>query len=119
MSDPADVVFVTSRTSGVARRMASVVARLQTRNRGRVTVRVVDADADPQALGRLGVESAPAVVFVREGNAVACVQGRVSLDELEDVLTACEREGYPQTQSGYPEHVTSAETASQDYHREA
>jgi len=89
MSDPVDVVFVTRQTSGVARRMESVVASLQTRNRARVAVRVVDADANPQVVSRLGVEEIPAIVFLRDRRAIACLQGRVTLDELEEILNAC------------------------------
>jgi thioredoxin-like negative regulator of GroEL len=83
------LLFVTKRTSGVARRMESIVATLQTRNRGRVAVRTIDADAEPQLVERLGVRDAPAVLFVRDKRAVARLQGRVTLEELERVLEAC------------------------------
>jgi thioredoxin-like negative regulator of GroEL len=89
MSDPVDVVFVTRHTSGVARRMESVVASLQTRNRARVAVRVVDADANPRVVSRLGVQEVPAVVFLRDSCTVACLQGRATLEELEEILKAC------------------------------
>jgi thioredoxin-like negative regulator of GroEL len=83
------LLFVTRRTSGVARRMESIIATLQTRNRGRVAVRTIDADAEPQLVKRLGVRDAPAVLFVRDRRPVARLQGRVTLDELERILEAC------------------------------
>jgi thioredoxin-like negative regulator of GroEL len=83
------VLFVTQKTSGVARRMESVVASLQTRNRSRVAVRVVDADEEPELVVRLGVRVIPAVVFLHDRRAVARVDGRATLEELEEVLTRC------------------------------
>ena len=82
------LLFVTSQTSGVGRRMASVVASLQTRNRDRVAVRTVDADAEPALVQKLGVREIPSVVFVRNRRAVACLRGRATLEELESVLNA-------------------------------
>ena len=84
-----DVLFVTRRTSGVGRRMESVVASLQTRNRARVAVRVVDADAQPELVEHLGVRDVPAVVFVQDRHPVACLQGRATLEDLEEILRAC------------------------------
>jgi thioredoxin-like negative regulator of GroEL len=84
-----DVLFVTKRTSGVGRRMESVVASLLTRNRARVALRVVDADAQPELVERLGVRDVPAVVFVQDRHPVACLQGRATLEDLEEILKAC------------------------------
>ena len=88
-SGPVPVLFVTNRTSGVGRRMESVVASLQTRNRGRVSVRVVDADAEPELVTQLGVRVIPAIVFFRDRAAIACVHGRATLEELEETLEHC------------------------------
>ena len=81
------VVFVTQQTSGVARRMASVVASLQARNRSRVDVRIVDAEAESDLVTRLGVDDVPSVVFLEDHRAVACVSGRATLEELEELLS--------------------------------
>jgi thioredoxin-like negative regulator of GroEL len=69
--------------------MESIVASLQTRNRGRVAVRTIDADAEPQLVERLGIHDAPGLVFVRDRRAVARLQGRATLEELERILEAC------------------------------
>jgi len=79
------LLFVTSKTSGVGRRMESVVASLQSRNRGRVAIRRVDADDDAQLVARLGVSEIPALVFVRDEGLVK-LEGRATLEELEQVL---------------------------------
>jgi thioredoxin-like negative regulator of GroEL len=86
--DAVDVVFVSRRTSGLSRRMESVLASLQTRNRGRVSVVVVDADAEAELVARLGVDEAPAVVFLRGRRPIARFSGRATLDELEAALHA-------------------------------
>ena len=80
------LVFVTRRTSGVGRRMESIVATLQTRQRGRLGVRTVDADAEPELVRRLGLDQLPAVVIVKDRRAVECVCGRMTLEELERVI---------------------------------
>ena len=48
------VLLVTRRTSGIGRRMESVLARLQVRERDRVRVARVDADDRPDLVRRLG-----------------------------------------------------------------
>lgn len=87
-NDRVEVVFVSTPTSGVGRRMASVLASLQTRNRARVIVHVVNAAAEPQTLEQLGVHDVPAVVFLRGRRPIACFLGRATLEELEEVLDA-------------------------------
>jgi thioredoxin-like negative regulator of GroEL len=82
------LLFVTSKTSGVGRRMESVVASLQARNRGRIAIRRVDADEDSQLVAQLGVSEIPALVFVRDENLVK-LEGRATLEELEQVLADC------------------------------
>lgn len=82
------LLFVTSKTSGVGRRMESVVASLQSRNRGRVAIRRVDAEEDAQLVERLGVHEIPALVFVRDESLVK-LEGRATLEELEQILADC------------------------------
>jgi thioredoxin-like negative regulator of GroEL len=86
---PVDVLFVTKRTSAIGRRMASLVASLQTRNRERVIVRFVDAEAEPELLSHLGIRTLPAVVFFHDRRPVACLRGRTTLEELQETLDRC------------------------------
>ncbi|HEY5059106.1 MAG TPA: thioredoxin domain-containing protein [Gaiellaceae bacterium] len=83
------LLFVTGRTSGVGRRMESVIASLQARNRGRVAVHRLDADAQPELAAWLGVRSIPTVLFLRDRQPIACLRGRATLEELEQVLERC------------------------------
>ena len=53
------VVFVTRRSSGIGRRMESVLARLQVRERERVRILKVDADRRPDLLRGLPVRRSP------------------------------------------------------------
>ena len=82
------LLFVTRTTSGVGRRMESILATLQTRRRDAVHVRRVDADAEPDLVGELGVDQIPTLVFMRNRNSVARICGRTTLDEIERVLAA-------------------------------
>ena len=85
---PVQLIFVTRRTSGVGRRMESVVASLQSRNRDRIAIRKVDADDDADLVEELGVREVPALVFLHRGRRVARLEGRATLEELEHVLDA-------------------------------
>lgn len=82
------LLFVTRRTSGVGRRMESVLATLQSRRHDRVSVHKVDADAEPELVGQLGVELVPTLVFVKNRRSVAQICGRATLDEIESVIAA-------------------------------
>ncbi len=82
-----EVLFVTRRTSGVGRRMESVLAALQVRRRNLRIVHV-DADAQPDLVGKLGVRQVPTTVFLKQHQPVATICGRATLEELEGVLAA-------------------------------
>ena len=86
---PVQLIFVTRRTSGVGRRMESVVASLQSRNRDRVVIRTVDADDDADLVARLGVHEVPALVFLQRDRGAVTLEGRATLEELEQALDAC------------------------------
>jgi thioredoxin-like negative regulator of GroEL len=86
---PVQLIFVTRRTSGVGRRMESVVASLQSRNRDRVVIQTVDADEDADVVAQLGVGEVPALVFLRGDRSVVTLEGRATLEELEHALDAC------------------------------
>jgi thioredoxin-like negative regulator of GroEL len=81
------VLLVTRRTSGVGRRMESVLARLQVRERDRVRVARVDADDRPDLVQRLGVQEIPSIVMVRGRRRLACLKGRTTLGDVERTLS--------------------------------
>jgi thioredoxin-like negative regulator of GroEL len=81
------VLLVTTRTSGVGRRMESVLARLQVRERDRVRVARVDADDRPDLVRRLGVEEIPSIVMFQGRRRFACLEGRATLGDVERTLS--------------------------------
>jgi thioredoxin-like negative regulator of GroEL len=91
MSDPRSgvlVVFFTRRTSGIGRRMESVLACLQLGGKQRVRVCRVDADARPELVQRLRVREIPSIVLVKNMRPFAWLPGRATLGEIERVLGA-------------------------------
>jgi thioredoxin-like negative regulator of GroEL len=82
------VLLVTSRTSGVGRRMESVLARLQVSRRGDVRVAKLDAGDRPDLVDRLGVQEIPSILMFRNSERVACLRGRVTLGDVEQTLRA-------------------------------
>jgi thioredoxin-like negative regulator of GroEL len=80
------LLFITRATSGVGRRMESILATLQTRKRDSVQIQRVDADAEADLVGRLGVDQIPTLVFVKDRRSVARISGRATLEEIENVL---------------------------------
>jgi thioredoxin-like negative regulator of GroEL len=82
------VLLVTSRTSGVGRRMESVLARLQVRERERIRVAKLDAGDRPDLVDRLGVQEIPSILMFRNREPVACLRGRVTLEDVERTLRA-------------------------------
>lgn len=77
------VVLVTRRTSGVGRRMESLLAQLQLRARNRVEVRAFDADERPDLVRRLGVSEIPSIVVVKDRRPVEVLGGRATFAEIE------------------------------------
>jgi thioredoxin-like negative regulator of GroEL len=81
------VLLVTRRTSGVGRRMESVLARLQVRERERVRVARVDADDRPDLVQQLGVQEIPSIVMFQGRTRFACLRGRATLGDVERTLS--------------------------------
>ncbi|HEY7691854.1 MAG TPA: thioredoxin family protein [Gaiellaceae bacterium] len=81
------VLLVTRRTSGVGRRMESVLARLQVRERDRVRVARLDADDRPDLVRRLGVQEIPSIVMFQGRKRFACLRGRATLGDVERTLS--------------------------------
>jgi thioredoxin-like negative regulator of GroEL len=68
--------------------MESVVARLQLRERRRVRVLRVDADARPDIARRLRVREIPSIVIVEDVNPLAWLPGRATLADIERVIAS-------------------------------
>jgi thioredoxin-like negative regulator of GroEL len=61
------LVFFTSRRSGPARRMESLLAQIARKERGQLDVKRVDVGERPDIAKRFRVEEAPALVLLKEG----------------------------------------------------
>lgn len=66
--------------------MESLLAHLARKERGRLRVSRVDADANEQLTQALGVEQIPTLVLVKGRKPVARLEGRVSAPQIERML---------------------------------
>lgn len=80
------LVFFTRATSGPARRMESLLAHVQRKERGRLRVRRVDADEHPELLEKFAVEEVPSLVLVIDQRVVDRIDGRANMPQIEELL---------------------------------
>lgn len=85
-SDLPHLLFFTSKRSGPGRRMESLLAQLQRRERDRLRISRVDAEATPQLAERLGVVELPTLVLLVGRKPVARIEGRASAPRIEQML---------------------------------
>jgi thioredoxin 2 len=80
------LVFFTSKRSGPARRMESLVAHVARKERDRLRVIQVDVDQRADLVEKLAVQSVPTLVLVVDRKAVARLDGRASAPKIEAML---------------------------------
>ena len=80
------LVFFWSERSGPARRMESLLAHLERKERQRLRVRRVDVDANPELAERFKVDIVPTLVLVKDRKAVSRLDGRASAPKIEAML---------------------------------
>ena len=80
------LVFFSSERSGPARRMESLLAHLERKERDRLRVRRVDVDAQPDLAERFQIEVVPTLVLVKDRRAVSRIDGRTSAPKIEAML---------------------------------
>lgn len=80
------LVFFWSERSGPARRMESLLAHLERKERERLRVRRVDIDANPELAERFEVKVVPTLVLVKDKKAVSRLDGRTSAPRIEAML---------------------------------
>ena len=80
------LVFFWHPRSGPARRMESLLAHLERKERHRLRVTRVDVDDRPELARRFGVRDVPALVLVKDRRAVARLDGRTSAPRIEQML---------------------------------
>jgi thioredoxin-like negative regulator of GroEL len=88
MSDDAlpMLVFFSSRTSGPARRMESLLAHIARKERERLRVTRIDIEARPDLAQRFRVETVPTIVLVKDKRAVGRIEGRASAPRIARLL---------------------------------
>jgi thioredoxin 1 len=80
------LVFFWSERSGPARRMESLLAHLERKERQRLRVRRVDVDANPELAERFKVAIVPTLVLIKDKKAVSRLDGRTSAPRIEAML---------------------------------
>jgi thioredoxin-like negative regulator of GroEL len=80
------LVFFTSRRSGPARRMESLLAHIAQKERGRLRVSKVDVDDRPDLAERFRVDRVPALALVVEQRVVSRLEGRATAPLIELML---------------------------------
>ena len=80
------LVFFWSERSGPARRMESLLAHLERKERQRLRVRRVDVDANPELAAHFKVNVVPTLVLVKDKHAVSRLDGRTSAPRIEAML---------------------------------
>jgi thioredoxin-like negative regulator of GroEL len=80
------LVFFSSRRSGPARRMESLLAHIARKERERLRVTIVDVDDKVELAQRFLVESVPTLVLVKGKRAVARLEGRASAPRIERMI---------------------------------
>jgi thioredoxin 1 len=84
--DRPQLVFFTSRRSGPARRMESLLAHIARKEREHLDVKRVDVDERPDIAQRFRVDQVPALVLVKDRRVVARLDGRVTTPRIEEML---------------------------------
>jgi len=87
-SAPPLLVFFTSRRSGPARRMESLLAHIARRERDRLRVERVDVDEQPELAARFRVSEVPSLVLVKRRRVVARLEGRSTAPRIDAMLEA-------------------------------
>jgi thioredoxin-like negative regulator of GroEL len=80
------LVFFTSRRSGPARRMESLLAHIARKERSRLRVNKVDVDERPDLAERFRVQQVPSLVLVVGKRVVSRVEGRATAPRIEAML---------------------------------
>lgn len=83
---PPLLVFFSSRRSGPARRMESLLAHLARKERGRLRLIAVDVDEQPQLASKFRVSVVPSLVLVKDRRVVGRIEGRASAPRIERML---------------------------------
>src|SRR4051812_29632591 len=99
--DPASplLVFFTSRRSGPARRMESLLAHIARKERDTLRVKKVDVDERPDLARRFRIAEVPSLALVKGRHVVARLEGRSTAPTIESLLDSHVRESENETET--------------------
>jgi thioredoxin-like negative regulator of GroEL len=80
------LVFFTSRRSGPARRMESLLAHIARKERSRLRVSKVDVEDRPDLAAHFRVEQVPSLALVVDRRVVCRLDGRATAPRIESML---------------------------------
>jgi thioredoxin-like negative regulator of GroEL len=80
------LVFFTSRRSGPARRMESLLAHIARKERDRLRVSKVDVDDRPDLAERFRMQQVPSLALVVDSRVVSRLEGRATAPRIESML---------------------------------
>jgi thioredoxin-like negative regulator of GroEL len=80
------LVFFSALHSGPARRMESLLAHLERKERHRLSVKRVDVDQEPELARRFRIRSVPTVILIKGKRAVARLEGKARAAEIEALV---------------------------------
>jgi thioredoxin-like negative regulator of GroEL len=80
------LLFFTSRRSGPARRMESLLAHLARKERSRLRIALIDAEQQPEWIERLKIHEIPSLVLIKDRRPVGRLEGRVSAPQIERMI---------------------------------
>ena len=80
------LVFFTSRSSGPARRMESLLAHIARKERDRLRVSKVDVEDRPDLAERFRVEQVPHLALVVGSRVVSKLEGRATAPRIQSML---------------------------------
>lgn len=89
------LLFFTSLRSGPGRRMESLLAQLERRERERLRVSRVDAEQAPKLSKCLGISEVPTLVLLVDRKPVDRIDGRASAPQIEKLLAGHLEQGNP------------------------
>jgi thioredoxin-like negative regulator of GroEL len=84
---PPLLLFFTNARSGPARRMESLLAHLARKERSRLRVARIDAEAQPEWIERLQITEIPTLVLIKDRRPVDRLEGRVSAPQIERMIS--------------------------------
>jgi thioredoxin len=87
------LVFFTSRRSGPARRMESLLAHIARKERDALRVRKVDVDERPDVAERFHIAEIPSLALVKDKRVVAKLEGRSTQPKIESMIDSHLRDG--------------------------